>query len=88
MRWQRTQVAAQKLKIISEALEAAEERVERFQERHDRILSQIGASYLTNTELVEALAGARAAMNQALDFAVDLRTIQFKIITSFPDAIV
>lgn len=77
----------EKLKIISEALEAAEERVGRYQERHDRILSQISASYLTNTEVVEALAGARAAMNQALDFAVDLRSIQFKIISSFPHEI-
>lgn len=77
----------QKLRIISEALEGAEERAVRFQERHDRILSQIGASYLTNTELVEALAGARVAMNQALDFAVDLRSMQFKVISSFSDAI-
>lgn len=77
----------QKLKIISEALEVAEERVVRYQERHDRILNQICASYLTNTEVVEALAGARATMNQALEFAVDLRRIQFKIISSFPDAI-
>lgn len=86
-RWQRKQVTLEKLKIISKALEAAEERVERYQERHDRILSQISTSYLTNTEVVEALAGARAAMKQALDFAVDLRSIQFKIISSFPDAI-
>lgn len=86
-RWHRKQVAEQKLRIISEALEVAEERVVRYQERHDRILSQICASYLTNTEVVEALAGARANMNQALQFAVDLRIIQFKIISSFPDAI-
>ncbi|KAK7392023.1 hypothetical protein VNO78_20449 [Psophocarpus tetragonolobus] len=84
-RWQGKQVAAEKLKMVSEALEAAEERAVRFQERHDRILSQICASYLTNTELIEALAGARATMNQALDFAVELRNIQIKIITSFPD---
>ena len=86
-RWQRKQVAAEKLKIVSEALEAAEERAVRFQERHDTILSQICASYLTNTEVVEALAGARATMSQALDFAVELREIQFRIIASFPDAI-
>lgn len=77
----------EKLKIISEALVAAEERVVRYQERHDRILSQINASYLTNTEVVEALAGALAAMNQALEFAVDLRSMQLKIISSFPDGI-
>lgn len=86
-RWQRKQEAAEKLKIVSEALEAAEERVVRYEERHDRILSQICASYLTNTELIEAIAGARATMMQALDFAVELRKIQFKIITYFPDAI-
>lgn len=80
-------MAAEKLKIVSEALEAAEERAVRFQQRHDRILSQICASYLTNTEVVEALAGARATMSQALDFAVELREIQFRIIASFPDAI-
>ena len=86
-KWQKKQVAGEKLKIVSEALEAAEERAVRFQQRHDRILSQICASYLTNTEVVEALAGARATMNQALDFAVELRKIQFRIIASFPDAI-
>lgn len=86
-KWQKKQVAGEKLKIVSEALEAAEERAVRFQERHDTILSQICASYLTNTEVVEALAGARATMNQALDFAVELRKIQFRIIASFPDAI-
>ncbi|AES61389.1 hypothetical protein MtrunA17_Chr1g0192091 [Medicago truncatula] len=86
-RWQRKQMTLEKLKIIREALEEAEERVVRFQERHDRILSHIIASYLTNAEVVEALAGARQNMNQALDFAVELRSIQFKTIRSFPDAI-
>ncbi|KOM35523.1 hypothetical protein LR48_Vigan02g167300 [Vigna angularis] len=86
-RWQRTHLAAEKLKMVSEALEAAEERAVRFQERHDRILSQICSTYLTNAELVEAISGARATMNQALDFALQLRKIQFRIITSFPDAI-
>jgi len=73
--------------MVSEALEAAEERAVRFQERHDRILSQICSTYLTNAELVEAMEGARATMNQALDFALQWRKIQFRIITSFPDAI-
>ncbi|CAJ1976121.1 unnamed protein product [Sphenostylis stenocarpa] len=86
-RWQRKQLATEKLKIVSEALEAAEERAVRFQERHDRILSQICATYLTNAELLEAITGARATMNQALDFALELRKIQFRIITSFPDTI-
>jgi Werner syndrome ATP-dependent helicase len=86
-RWHRKQVTLEKLKIIREALEEAEERVVRFQERHDRILNHISASYLTNTEVVEALAGARQNMNQSLDFAVQLRSIQFKTISSFPDTI-
>ena len=86
-RWQRKHLAAEKLKMVNEALEAAEERAVRFQERHDRILNQICSTYLTNAELVEAIAGARATMNQALDFALQLRKIQFRIITSFPDAI-
>ncbi|ESW16937.1 hypothetical protein PHAVU_007G196500 [Phaseolus vulgaris] len=86
-RWQRKHLAAEKLKMVSEALEAAEERAVRFQERHDRILSQICSTYLTNAELVEAMEGARATMNQALDFALQWRKIQFRIITSFPDAI-
>ena len=86
-RWHKQQMASEKLKLISEALEVAEERAARYQERHDRILSQVCSTYLTNTELVEALQGARAAMNQALEFAVDLRKIQFRILTSFPDAV-
>ncbi|CAK8572466.1 unnamed protein product [Lathyrus sativus] len=85
--WQRKQMALEKLKIIREALEEAEERVVRFQERHDRILNHISASYLTNAEAVEALAGARRNMNQALEFAVELRSIQFKTISSFPNAV-
>ncbi|KAK7277948.1 hypothetical protein RJT34_22969 [Clitoria ternatea] len=76
----RKQEAAEKLKVITEALEAAEERVARYEERHDRILSQICASYLTNTELLQALVAARATMDQALDFAVHLRKIQFTIL--------
>ncbi|KAJ7977947.1 ATP-dependent DNA helicase [Quillaja saponaria] len=86
-RWHKQKIAAEKLRIINEALEQAEYRVVSFQERHDRILNHICSSYLTNTELVEALAGARAAMNEALEFAVDLRIIKMKIISSFPDEI-
>ncbi|MED6193481.1 hypothetical protein PIB30_019954 [Stylosanthes scabra] len=86
-RWQRKQEASEKLKLVTEALETAEERVMRYQERHDRILNQICQSYLTNTELVRALDGARVTMNEVLEFAIELRTIQLKIIGSFPDAI-
>jgi hypothetical protein len=86
-RWHRQQITAEKLRLISEALEHAEDRVQRFQERHDRILSQICTYYLINKELEEALAGARAAMNEAMEFAVNLRRMQMKIITSFPEEV-
>ena len=83
-KWHRQQVTTEKLRIITEALEHAEERAAKFQERHDRMLSQMCSFYLTNKELEEALAGARAASNEALDFATQLRRMQLKIITSFP----
>lgn len=86
-RWQKQQITAEKLRHISEALEHAEERVLRFQERHDRILSQVCSFYLANKELVEALEGARAAMNEAMEFAANLRRMQTKIISSFPDEV-
>lgn len=65
-------------------MEKAEERVIRFEERHDRILSQICSYYLTHKELEESLAGARTAMNEALEFASTLRKMQKKVIDSFP----
>lgn len=68
-------------------MEDAEEIVTRFQERHDRMLSQISEHYLVNVELEEALADARAAMNEAMEFAVNLRRMQIQIISSFPDRI-
>ncbi|KAI4301772.1 hypothetical protein L6164_035019 [Bauhinia variegata] len=86
-RWHTQQIATQKLRMINEALEVAEERVARFQERHDRILSEICESYLTNTELVDALASARTTTREALEFAVDLRRIQLKAIASFPEVV-
>lgn len=83
-KWQNQQLRKEKLKIIEEALEQAEVRAAMFEERHDRILSQICAYYLTHKELEEAIAGARAAMNEALEFAASLRNMQKKIISSFP----
>lgn len=83
-RWHRQRITTEKLRIINEALEQAEERAEKFQERHDQILGQICSYYLTHTELEEALAGARAAMNQAVEFAAHLRRMQMKLIRSFP----
>lgn len=86
-RWQRLQILAEKLRIVSEALEHAEERATRFQERHDRILSQISAFYLTNQDLEEALAGARRAMEEAMEFEGKLRKIQMRTLSSFPDEV-
>ncbi|KAI3448301.1 hypothetical protein Pfo_004966 [Paulownia fortunei] len=75
-------IATDKLKIIIEALQLAEERVTRYEERHDHILSQMCSYYMINQNLEEALAGARDAMNEALQFAVGLRKLQMEIITS------
>ena len=86
-RWHTQQIITEKLRMIGEALEHAEERVLRFQERHDRILSQMCAYYLINKELEDSLAGARASMNEAMEFAANLRKIQMKIITSYPDEV-
>lgn len=83
-KWHWQQLKKEKLKIIEEALERAEERVVRFEERHDRILSELCSHYLTHKELEDALAGARAAMNGALEFAATLRKMQTRIISSFP----
>ncbi|KAB2621540.1 hypothetical protein D8674_023722 [Pyrus ussuriensis x Pyrus communis] len=82
--WRTQQVTTEKLRIIGEALKQAEKRATRFQERHDRILRQISSFYLINKELEGALADARAAMNEALEFAANLRKLQMKIISSFP----
>ncbi|MBA0619017.1 hypothetical protein Godav_028272 [Gossypium davidsonii] len=84
-KWQRQQVSIEKLRIISQALEHAEERVVRFQERHDRILGQICSYYMVNQDLEDALAGARAAMNEALEFAVGLRKMQLQILRSLTE---
>ncbi|CAK9167601.1 unnamed protein product [Ilex paraguariensis] len=77
-------ITTHKLKIINEALEIAEERVVRYEERHDRILSQISSFYLVNQELQDALFGAREAMNEALEFVVGLRRLKMEIISSYP----
>ncbi|PKI51510.1 hypothetical protein CRG98_028070 [Punica granatum] len=86
-RWQRQQISAERLRIVSEALDHAEERVARSQERHDRILSQICTFYLTNQNLEEALVGARRAMEEASEFVSTLRKMQMRIISSFPDEV-
>ncbi|KAF9605737.1 hypothetical protein IFM89_018133 [Coptis chinensis] len=81
------QVLMEKLRIVSDALEHAEQRVIRFQERHDRLLDQVCSYYLCNSQLEDALVAARATMNEALEFAVTLQQMQMKIIRCFPDGI-
>ncbi|KAH0731621.1 hypothetical protein KY290_002620 [Solanum tuberosum] len=82
---QKKQIAAEKLRIITQALEQAEDRVLRYEERHDNILNQICSHYIVNQEIVEALAGARKAMNEALEFAITLRNLQLQVIRLYPD---
>ncbi|KAF5183681.1 hypothetical protein FRX31_026728 [Thalictrum thalictroides] len=79
------QILMEKLRIISEALEHAEQRVIRFQERHDRLLNQISSYYLCSQQLEEALVSARATMNEALEFAITLQQMQMKLIRSYTD---
>ncbi|PIM98348.1 hypothetical protein CDL12_29175 [Handroanthus impetiginosus] len=80
---QERKARAEKLRIIREALEEAEKRLMRYEERHDHILSQLCSYYMINPNLEEALSGARHAMNEALQFAVELRKLQIEIISSF-----
>ncbi|KAF8038755.1 hypothetical protein BT93_B1339 [Corymbia citriodora subsp. variegata] len=83
--WQNRCRNLEKLQIVSEVLERAEERVVRAQERHDRLLGQVCSFYLANKELEEALGSARRAMDEAMEFAGSLRKMQMKLIRSFPD---
>ena len=84
-RWQKKRIIKEKLKIINEAIEEAEQTLERFQDRHDRILDQVCTYYLTCKQLDEAMEDARATMNEALELANTLRRMQLKLISSFPD---
>ncbi|KAM7279058.1 hypothetical protein ACFE04_006192 [Oxalis oulophora] len=83
-KWHNQKTVTEKLRIICEALEEAEARAGRLQERHDRILSQICSYYLTSQELIDALGDARVDMKDALEVAVCLRKMQIMTISSFP----
>lgn len=74
--------AIEKLKLVNEALVAAEENVARLQERHDVILKEICSYYLVNSELQEALVAARAAVDVASGFVIELRRLQLNILNS------
>lgn len=81
------QIIIEKLRMISEALEHAEERVLRLQERQDRILSQMCSYYFIHNELEVSLADARAVLDEAMESAGNLRRMQRKIIGYFPDEV-
>lgn len=81
------QIIIEKLRMISEALEHAEERVLRLQERHDRILSQMCSYYFIHNELEVSLADSRAVLDEAMESAGNLRRMQRKIIGYFPDEV-
>nr|POF01982.1 hypothetical protein CFP56_06432 [Quercus suber]POF01983.1 hypothetical protein CFP56_06433 [Quercus suber] len=81
------QIIIEKLRMISEALEHAEERVLRLQERHDRILSQMCSYYFIHNELEVSLADARTVLDEAMESAGNLRRMQRKIIGYFPDEV-
>ena len=81
------QIIIEKLRMISEALEHAEDRVLRLQERHDRILSQMCSYYFIHNELEVSLADARAVLDEAMESAGNLRRMQRKIIGYFPDEV-
>lgn len=81
------QIIIEKLRMIGEALEHAEERVLRLQERHDRILSQMCSYYFIHNELEVSLADSRAVLDEAMESAGNLRRMQRKIIGYFPDEV-
>lgn len=74
--------AIEKLKLVNEALVAAEENVARLQERHDVILKEICSYYLVNSELQEALVAARADIDVASGFVIELRRLQLNLLNS------
>ncbi|KAJ0079113.1 hypothetical protein Patl1_22571 [Pistacia atlantica] len=80
-RWLRHQISQKNLRLVSEALDLAEERMVQYQERHDRLLNQC-FNYTVTEELLKALAGAREAMDGALAFVVSLRYMQTKMFDS------
>lgn len=82
-KWQAKQLTKQKLYIVKQALEVAEERLIMYQRRHDHLLSQITSHYLSTPVLEEALADSKDAMNEASKFVIGLRKLQLDIITFY-----
>ncbi|KAH9620961.1 hypothetical protein KSS87_017932 [Heliosperma pusillum] len=75
----------ERLELMNEALEKAEERVMRLQERHDRLVTQICSYYMCYKELDHAVLGARMALHEELEFVASLRKMQLLLLTSFFD---
>ncbi|KAK9691915.1 hypothetical protein RND81_09G228500 [Saponaria officinalis] len=83
-RRQSKQCADERLKMINESLEQAEERVMRLRDRHDQLVARICSYYMCHNELVEAVVGARKALDDELEFVALLRKMQLFVLSSFP----
>ena len=68
--------------MVSRALDEAEVKLQRYEERHDRVLGQVCSFYMHNLELEKAMAGCRDALNEALEFVFTLRRLQLEVITT------
>lgn len=75
---QNRKMKAYKLKIISQALKQAQERL-------TIILHHICSYYFINQHLEEALLAARDAMNEAKDLTITLAKLQLETINSLYD---
>lgn len=81
-KWDAKQSTSQKLSVVKEALEHGEERLIKYQERHDRLLREMCSHYLSTPVMEEALASSEEAMNDAAKFVVSLRKLQMEVISS------
>lgn len=68
--------------MVSRALEEAEVKLQRYEERHDRVLGHVCSFYMHNPELEKAMAGCRDAMNEASEFVFTLRRLQLEVIST------
>ncbi|KAH7655003.1 hypothetical protein IHE45_19G177600 [Dioscorea alata] len=83
-KWQRRQLILHKLKLITDALEQAEERLIRLQERHDKILLHLNSNYFPSLAMAHALSASQQAMDEALHFSASLQSLHLKLLTSYP----
>ncbi|GJW13304.1 hypothetical protein Tco_0017437 [Tanacetum coccineum] len=80
--WRSMQMKRVNSEMASRALEEAEVKLQRYEERHDRVLGQICSFYMHNQELETALAGCRDALSEASEFVFTLRRLQLDVITT------